>query len=118
MRNFIHDNPNDLAINSDTGQHLQFLRCFCFFFGLKTRKWSKGPQEKQRLFDRIPFVRFLWKLVIPELIGRVNEAETLTLRQNGLPPETHKREGNKENKKNSETCDAIKQIIPTIIKEA
>ena len=87
LRTLIHDNTRvtlDCIHNS--------CDVFCLFLGQ-----SKGPKEKPRLFDQIPFVRFLWKLVIPELIGRVNEAETLTLRQNGLSPETHKKEGNKEN---------------------
>ena len=49
------------------------------------------------------FVRFLWKLVIPGLIGRINEAETLTLRQNGLTRNTL------EQKKHIKTQYRIKQ---------
>ena len=88
LRTLIHDNH----CKSDTGQHSQSLRCFLFVF--RATKRTKGKAE---VVWPNPFVRFLWKLVIPELIGRVNEAETLTLRQNGLFPETHKKEGNKEN---------------------
>ena len=59
-----------------------------YFFTFVNNGCSIHPWEKLRLFDQNPFVRFLWKLVIPGLIGRINEAETLTLRQNGLPRNT------------------------------
>ena len=39
LRTWIHDNLCDLTINCDTGQHLQFLRCFSPTFG-RNQYWT------------------------------------------------------------------------------
>ena len=52
LRTWIHDNLWDLTINCDTGQHSQFLRCFCLqangsvwllvLVHVKSRSWSSS----------------------------------------------------------------------------
>ena len=46
LRTWINDNLCYLTINCDTGQHLQFLRCFfcCFFLKMRIAHWlQKRP---------------------------------------------------------------------------